>query len=452
MTSKPTILTIFGATGDLMTKKLIPSLYLLYKEKKLPKDMEVIGFSRRAYSLKDFRKHVQEIVEHFDKDAKNLNSFLNIFNFVSSQFDDSEGYIKLQEVIKKSKFRNPNLLFYLSVAPSFYGTIVNNLGKIKSGKNSWRVLVEKPIGTNEKEASEIDKTLTKSFLEEQIFRIDHYLQKKIVRNIFAFRFLNRLFENSWNNKNIEKIEVSTTEDLGVEHRGSFYDPLGALKDVGQNHVLNLLALTTMEEPKDFKAESIMQERAKLLSKLPSMTKNQISSNTYRSQYKGYRKIENVDPKSETETYFKIKTSLNSERWKGVPLYLEAGKRIGEPKKEVVVTFKKVQKDIPENFRINNVPNKVKFTAFGDVGIAVDFNLFNESKDEDFVAFVKEGKSTKQYVNEYMQVLLEAIEGDRTWFLSHDEVLASWKFVDPIIAGWKKNLVKLNSYEPNSEKI
>jgi len=345
----PTVFVIFGATGDLVEKKLFPALFNLYLRNKLPPLFRIIGFSRRDFSQEQFRNFVHNILKkRTNFNNERVSSFLNLISYHKGDFTKTREYkslAKMLGVIDKDWRVCSNKLFYLAVPPAFYKTIFLHLAKsgltIPCGPDEgWtRVLVEKPFGHDLKTAEELDLLLSKLFKEEQIYRIDHYLAKEMLQNILNFRFSNNLFEGSWNNTNIEKIHVRLHEKIGVEGRGSFYDGLGALRDVGQNHLLQMLALVTMERPDSLSAEEVRKKRAKILEKIIIPDQEFIRKNTYRAQYKGYREIKGVLPNSTTETYFKLKMYLSDPRFLGIPLILESGKRMVKQVKDITITFK-----------------------------------------------------------------------------------------------------------------
>ncbi|MEK7452002.1 MAG: glucose-6-phosphate dehydrogenase, partial [Patescibacteria group bacterium] len=360
--NKPTILVIFGATGDVVARKVIPSLYHLFRSKQLPQMFCIIGFSRREQDDRVFRDYIREMLtKHVSlpppsnsplgqggEHVNDVNTFLELFSYVRAELDKPEDYTRLGEklgLIDGEWKTCAHKLFYLAVPPSLYTPILNSLSISRLTESCgedgvWtRVLVEKPIGTNQATAETIDTQLSQLFKEEQIYRIEHYLAKEMVRTILAFRFRNDLFESIWNHEQIESVHVHLHETLGVEKRGSFYDALGTLRDVGQNHLLQLLALIAMDKPSSLEPDAIRHERAAILSHLKPMSLADIQSNTFRAQYNGYREIIGVDQQSNTETYFRLTAEVQTERWSGVPFILDAGKRISNIKKEIVITFK-----------------------------------------------------------------------------------------------------------------
>lgn len=462
----PTALIILGATGDLIAKKIVPALFELYKKKKLPKLLNIIGFARRGLSDEDFRNHVVHIINEKGiklKDNK-LNSFTSLFSYHQGQFENLSNYKDLAKVLGRidDEWNTcANKLFYLAVPPKHYKEIFNNLDKSGltqpcSPEEGWtRVLVEKPFGRDLKTARALDQMLGQLFKEEQIFRIDHYLGKEMLLNILTFRFSNNIFEQSWNNKYIDKIEIKLLESTGVEDRGAFYEGVGALRDVGQNHLLQMLALVTMRSPISFQSEPIRQKRAQLLSTLKKPDKEEVKKTSFRAQYEGYRDIEGVANNSTTETYFKVKGMLDATRWRGVPITFESGKRMGKQVKEIVIKFKHPTPCLCTPGRHLDYSDKVIFSLEPKEEIMLElwvkkpgYQLTVEKRTFEFPYRKKSGKT--QYTEEYEKLLLDCFAGDQTLFISTDEVVAMWSFVDPIVRAWGENIVPLEIYEPDED--
>lgn len=473
MTSKfniPTILVVFGATGDLMRKKIIPALFYLYQDGQLPKVFEIVAYARRPLSDDDFRTdHVIPALEQYYKGERTdeeTAAFLKLFSYQQGDFSTQADYERLAERLGTFDQLHKictNKLFYLSVPPSYYETIFANLKASHltdpcGEEEGWtRVLVEKPFGDDEATARRLDEMLASLFKEEQIYRIDHYLAKEMLQNMLSFRFANNLFEQAWNNQFIERIDLRLLESIGVEDRGSFYDGVGALRDVGQNHLLQMLALVTMDHPRALEAEAIRTQRAQAIAEIAQLTPDQIADQTFRAQYEGYQQIVGVEPGSTTETYFKMKTHLTAPRWQGVPVTMEAGKRMGAARKEVIVTFKHPMPCLcPAGSEHHQ--NRVVFQLEPEESIRVNFwakkpgfALEMEERSLDFSLHGQDGPRV-QYVAEYAKLLLDAVHGDQTLFISTDEVRAMWRAIDPIVAAWKEGAVSLESYEPDSRDI
>lgn len=462
----PTIIVILGATGDLMTRKIVPAFYNLFVQKKLPILTHIIGFSRREIDTPQFRELVRGMMANHGMVEKSteLEHFINMFTYQQGTFTDNKKFKDLATRLGNidGEWKTcANKLFYLAVPPEYYENIFHELAETGLTKpcgpdEGWtRILVEKPFGKNAHTAQKLDELLGTLFKEEQIYRIDHYLAKEMVQNIINFRFTNNLFEKNWNAESIEKVEIRLLETLGVEKRGKFYDGIGALRDVGQNHLLQMLALITMKQPQNISADSIRMRRAELLSSLSAPLVSSIPDISYRSQYEGYQKIKDVDPSSMTETYFKIKLFLDHPDWRGVPFILESGKRMKEIKKEIVITFKHPSPCLcPKG--TSHLQNKIRFAIEPKEGIYITFfskkpGVENQVEERKFDFLLRENNKKIQYVEEYEKLLLDAIAGDQTLFVSTNEVKEMWRVIDPITETWNENTVPLNAYTPDSNE-
>lgn len=462
----PTVLTVLGATGDLARKKIFPSLFQLHEKGELPELFSVIGLSRRDWGDKSFREWVREVLKEHGETIKETDPFLERISYHKVDLENLQGYKSLAEVLGRidRKWKTcANKLFYLAVPPKFYKEVFKKLAESGltepcSPEEGWtRVIVEKPFGRDLKTAQELDKLLGKLFKEEQIYRIDHYLGKEMFQNILAFRFSNNIFEHSWNNKEIEKIEVKLLEEGGVEERGAFYDGVGALRDVGQNHLLQMLALTTMENPGMFEAGAIRRKREELLETLRQLDEKEVKAFSFRGQYEGYKKIKGVEKDSETETYFKVKGFLKHPRWSGVEITFESGKRMAEQKKEVVVNFKHPTPCLCPPGAPHEYHNKVIFALEPEEEITISvwtkvpgFGMKVEKRSFD-LPYRKDTKKT-QYTEEYEKLLLDCIKGDQTLFISTKEVEAMWSWADPVISAWEKGAVPLEEYKQGSSEV
>jgi glucose-6-phosphate 1-dehydrogenase len=443
----PTILVVLGATGDLMARKIAPALLYLYKEQQLPSKFQVVGYARREFSDEAFRKLVAEaLTKHADEQAP--AEFLKLFVYQQGYFDQRPDYDRLNQKldgIDKAWGLCTNKLFYLATPPDNYETIFESLASSKLTEpcdpvNGWtRVLVEKPFGNNLEHAEALDEQLNRLFKDEQVYRVDHYLAKEAVQNILAFRFSNNFLEPSWNRQQIEQIDIKLLEHIDIEGRGNFYDGVGALIDVGQNHLLQMLALVAMDQPPDYSAPTIRAHRAEVIESLASLTVEQIKAQTFRAQYAGYREEANVQPDSTTETYFRIKTSLRHPNWRGVPVYLEGGKKLPADDKQITVTYKHPSPCLcPPSGHMAN--NQLFIRIAPKPGIAIRFWAKQPGSkwglEEQWLDFSYPMGESQRYLVEYAQLLSDAIVGDQTLFTSGREALASWRFIDPIVRAWR----------------
>ncbi len=441
--TSPTIFIIFGITGDLAGRKLLPSLLNLYVKKLLPPKFAIVGFSRRPFSREEFREFIRGHMkvkpgEYHEEDVKH---FLDHMYYEQGLFDNPTSYANLAlrlKLLDDSFDQCANKLFHLAVAPSFYETILEYLSNSGltipcGGDEGWtRVLVEKPFGSNIETAKKLDKRLAELFKEDQIFRIDHYLAKEALQNILAFRFSNTLFEPLWNANFIEAVHIKLLEKVGIEGRGAFYDEVGALKDVGQNHILQMLALVAMEPPAKFDAPTIRKERAKLLSRLKPLTQKKLSDVVVRGQYDGYVNETGVKRNSKTETYFRVETYIDAPRWKNVPFYLESGKGLAEAKSEINIYFK--------NTTDSDRQNILTFRIQPDEGIKIRFFVktpgFGMKVDPKTLKFkYSDSHEPDELPDAYERVLHDAIIGDQTLFTSTDEVMQAWKYITGIVNAW-----------------
>lgn len=451
----PTIAIIFGATGDLMARKILPALYNLYESDQCPEMFKVVGFARRDLGDKVFKENVVSALKAKNKKAS--SEFMDIFSYTQGDFNSQSGYQKLAADLQEIDDNwgvCTNKLFYLAVPPEYYETIFENLAKSGltkpcSDETGWtKVLVEKPFGKNLQHAIALDKQLNELFKDEQVYRVDHYLAKDAVQNILNFRFSNNFLEANWDRKGIERIDIKLHETIDTEGRG-FYDSVGALLDVGQNHLLQMLALVTMDQPEDYSANSIREKRAEILESLKPI--KDITHNTVRAQYDGYKKEAEVDKKSTTETYFKLRTELDHPNWRGVPIFMEAGKAIAKEDKAVVLTYRhSVPCLCPEGVHYKN---QLHIDIGTHPSIAVKFwvkkpGSKNELKEE-WLKFDYALNESARYEAEYTQLLKDAIMNERTLFVSSRETLASWAFIDPIIESWRAGDTELHNYKKHS---
>ncbi len=457
----PTVFVIFGATGDLTAKKIAPALFHLYIAKKLPTMLKIIGFARRDLTREQFQEHIRTVLKKqkdFSQNKEHLEKFLQHIFYHSGDFQSYGSYEELAGILGRADDQwnvCANKLFYLAVPPEYYKSIFQNLADSGltepcSPEEGWtRVLVEKPFGKDSNTAEELDIMLAKLFKEEQIYRIDHYLAKEMLQNILNFRFSNNLFESSWDNGLIESVHLTLHETLGVEQRGKFYDGVGALRDVGQNHLLQMLALIFMETPLSNTPEEIRKKRADILAYLPTLTAEQIKKQTFRAQYTGYQSIDGVQQKSQTETYFKIITTINHPRFAGIPITIESGKSMEEQRKEIVITLKH-----PKHcFCPNGEHQKNKIVIGIEPTETINIHFWNKKPglDEGVIPgvlnfYYRDVADRVQYVEEYEKLLLDCIYGNQILFVSTDEIKAMWKFIDPIWTAWQNNLVPLHTYK------
>lgn len=452
-----------GITGDLAGRKLLPALLSLYVKKELPSRFAVVGFSRRSFNREEFRDFIRSHMhikpgQFREEDVKH---FIDHMYYEQGNFDLSSSYAQLAlrlRIIDEGFKQCSNKLFHLSTPPSLYENIFVNLHNSGltipcGGNEGWtRILVEKPFGNDTETAKKLDKKLGQLFDESQIFRIDHYLAKEALQNILSFRFSNSLFEPLWNRNHIDKVHIKLIEKIGIGSRGATYDAIGALKDVGQNHLLQMLALVAMEPPESFNAENIRHERSKVLSNLTPISPKNVGSQCVRGQYENYRKENGVREYSQTETYFRIESYINNPRWKGVPFYLESGKEMSETKAEINIYFKDTSVLGANGDERQNI---LTFRVQPDEMIKIrfwvktpGFTMDTEPKTLKFK--YSDFQSLQSLPDAYERVLYDAIIGDQTLFTSTDEVMYAWKYIASILSSW--NTVPLTIYKKGAVDV
>lgn len=458
----PTIFIILGITGDLAGRKLLPSLLSLYVKKELPKKFAIVGFSRRPFTREEFRSFIRthmHIKPGIFKE-EDIKHFIDHMYYEQGNFDNSDSYAQLAhrlQNIDDTFGQCSNKLFHLSTPPSLYESIfvhLHNSGLTHPcgpGEGWTRILVEKPFGNDIETAKKLDKKLGQLFKEDQIFRIDHYLAKEALQNILTFRFANSLFEPLWNKNHIDKVHIKLIEKIGVGSRGSFYDAIGALKDVGQNHLLQMLALVAMEPPLSMNAENIRKERAKVLSNLQPITSRNITTRVVRGQYEGYRHETGVKEYTQTDTYFRIESYIDNARWRNVPFFLESGKEMSETKTEINIYFKNDKEDKTYEDRQNVLTFRIQPDELIKIGFWVKTPGFTMDVEPKVLKFkYSDYQSHAVLPDAYERVLYDAIIGDQTLFTSTDEVLHAWKYITSIISIW--NTVPLTIYKKGSSEV
>src|SRR6266581_6334740 len=472
---QPCSIVIFGATGDLTHRKLIPALYNLAAEGELPPAVAIIGFARRPKSDDDFRKEMEEAVREFSRQAVRdeiWKTFSQSLSYHQSEFGDEAGYKSLGErldKIDKERGTRGNRLFYFAAGPDQFETILKNLkaaGLNRAKEGSWaRVIIEKPFGTDLKSARELNRIVSEAFDESQTYRIDHFLGKETAQNILVLRFANAIFEPLWNTRYIDHLEITAAETLGVESRAGYYETAGALRDMVQNHLLQLLCLVAMEAPTDLRADSIRDEKVKVVRSLRRYRVDDIAKLVVRGQYTsgainaenvpGYREEEKVDPKSETETYVALRLSIDTWRWSDVPIYLRVGKRLPKSATEISVHFKKAPMVLFNRDSTEHDQNVLVIRIQPDEGISLRMmakipgtSLRIEPVKMDFHYGTSLGKASPEA---YERLLLDAMSGDATLFARRDEVEEAWAFIDIIENAWseKTNAPELSFYPAGS---
>ncbi|MGH2454938.1 MAG: glucose-6-phosphate dehydrogenase [Candidatus Limnocylindria bacterium] len=465
---EPCTMVICGATGDLAERKLAPALYNLLLGGFLPPEFTVVGMARRDMGDEQFRDHLRAGIDRFSRNRPVKESIWESFGrgvtYHQANFDDPAAWAELGSLldrIDRDRGTSGNRLFYLAVPPSLYPEIVTQLGAAglaasgpeqRAGARGWaRVIVEKPFGYDLETASTLNRQLREVFDEEQIFRIDHYLGKETVQNLAVFRFGNGLFEPIWNRRYIDSVQITVAETVGVEGRGEFYDQTGALRDIVQNHALQLLAMFAMEPPVEFHAEDLRDEKLKVLRGVKPMSREAVASNTVRGQYvsgwvegekvPSYRDEPEVRPDSETETYVAVRLDIESWRWAGVPFYLRTGKALCTRVTEVAVQFKSPPLALFERAGAPQIePNILAIRIQPDEGILLRFGAKVPGQGMQIRSVNMDFRYGSSFAvdspDAYETLLLDAMVGDASLFTRGDEVERAWEILDPVLDAWR----------------
>jgi len=471
----PTTLVIFGATGDLAKRKLLPAIYNLAHEGALPDTFYLVGCSRSDMPHGDYRQLAVDAINEFSRrepDPKVLDALLEDVRYVPGTFDDESVYARLGETLDEFDERvgEPlNRAFYLSTAPEFFPVIVEALGRAGlndvKGETEVRCIIEKPFGTTLAEARELNKRVLAVFREKQIFRIDHYLGKETVQNMMAFRFANSMFEPVWNRNTIANVQITAAEDIGIGTRAGYYDSAGALRDLVQNHMLQLLCHIAMEPPVRFTADEVRDEKAKVLHAIPPPTEDDILDMAVRGQYTsgvvggeevvGYLEEQDVPEDSNTETYVALRLFVDNWRWAGVPFYLRTGKRLARKVTEIAVTLKPVPHlAFQQEGSIGVRPNQLILTLQPNEGVSLALAAKIPGTRMRIrpvnMEFLYGTSFLSQSPEAYERLIMDAMRGDATLFTRNDEVEAQWEICDPIVRAFESTPGPLPQYEAGTQ--
>ncbi len=454
------IYVIFGASGDLTKRKLIPAIFNLFSLNQLPEKFAIIGASRTEFSDDDFRKNMIDAIKEFGelKDESKITDFVKHVFYATTETEENSTLDNLKEKLKKIRTEfsiGGNTIFYLSTPPKLYSIIPKLLAEqgLNDESDGWkRLIVEKPFGYDLDSALKLNSDLNENWREDQIYRIDHYLGKETVQNLLVTRFSNGIFEPLWNRNFIHHIEITSAEDIGVEKRGGYYDSSGALRDMIQNHLLQIVGLIAMEPPASLEAESIRSEIKKIFQALRPIEENEVSKFAVRGQYisstiknekiKGYREEDGVPEESKTETFAAIKFYIDNWRWGGIPFYVRTGKRLPTRVTEAVIHFKPTPHYLFSQQKVCDSCNQLIIRIQPDEGILLKFgmkipgngfNVQNVNMD-----FHYSDLSHQRIQPAYERLIFDSMIGDKTLFSQASEVMAAWKFLDPILKSWKTN--------------
>ncbi|MCL6563641.1 MAG: glucose-6-phosphate dehydrogenase [Firmicutes bacterium] len=467
----PFALVIFGATGDLCRRKLLPALYNLAVDRWLPEPYAVVGVGRSPMNDTAFRETAQRAIDQHSRRPRQApvwEQFASHLYYLQGEIHDPTTYRKLAETLQGLAAAMPGRLYYLATPPTLYPEVARQLGTAGLGQprgSGWtRIIVEKPFGHDLESARQLNLALHQVFAEEQLYRIDHYLGKETVQNLLVFRFANGIFEPIWNQQYIDHVQITVAESIGIEGRANYYESAGALRDMVQNHMFQLLSLLAMEPPVTLEADAIRDEKVKVLKAVRPLAGHAVNEETVRGQYQagvvdgqpvpGYREETGVNPASDTETYVAMRLFIDNWRWAGVPFYLRTGKRMSKRATEIAIQFKRPPHRLfsapsaaeldPNLLAIKIQPDEGIILRFGakEPGARIRVRTVN-------MEFLYDTSFADPAPEAYERLLLDAMLGDSTLFTRHDEVEQAWAIITAILEGWKRHRTPLHGYEAGS---
>lgn len=460
---------LFGATGDLAKRKIFPALYNLYVDQKLPQSVSIIGLGRGELSHTDFQEKVKDSILEYSRrlehEAANMGEFLDYFRYSKLDVNRVEDYKALLQLVKQREEQlglEENRMFYLSVAPEFFDTIAVNIKNSGLGNTSgWkRLIIEKPFGHDLQSARELNEKLSRAFDEEEIYRIDHYLGKPMVQNLEALAFANPVLQTIWNKDYIANVQITASETVGVEKRAGYYDHAGAIRDMVQNHMLQLLMMTAMDMPKKINAGEIRNEKLKVIEMLRPIKEEEVQFEIVRGQYiageingqsvPSYTDEPGVYPSSTTDTFVAARLWIDNPSWSGVPFYIRSGKRMKEKSTRIVIEFKNKENHQYKNTQID--PNLLIIDINPDQNISLRLNSknpINNGRVEPVTIHFSNEKTEMGVPEAYERLIYDALNGDSTFFAHWKEVELSWEWVQPILNAFENNLVPLYKYHSGS---
>ncbi|WP_425398785.1 glucose-6-phosphate dehydrogenase [Aeoliella sp.] len=454
----PHSIVIFGASGDLTQRKLIPALYQLDRKGRLPADTRVIGFSRTKFSHDEWRKSLTESTQKFagkNFDADSWDAFATKVFYHPGDIGNAEDFAALDKTLQEMEGGDQSeRVYYLSTAPRFYGPAVEMLGNAGMADESTgprRVVIEKPFGTDGETARKLNEVVHNHFAEHQVYRIDHYLGKETVQNLMVLRFANSIFEPIWNRNYINHVQITVAEEVDIGSRAGYYETSGIIRDMFQNHILQLMMITAMEAPVKYAADPVRDEKVKVLQAVRPMTPEMITADTFRGQYDGYLEEKDVAADSQTATFAAMKLWVDNWRWQGVPFYLRSGKAMSCRTTQIVIRFRRPPHMLFENTSRNCEANQLVIQVQPAEGIQMHFQTKVPDQGMRFRQTDLDFRYDREFQGvmpeAYERLLLDALEGDASLFARADEVEAAWKICDPILQHWQnENQPPVYKYE------
>ncbi|MGH1427653.1 MAG: glucose-6-phosphate dehydrogenase [Arenicella sp.] len=457
---------VFGGTGDLAQRKLLPALYHRFADGQIPKTSRIVGCARTDFDDESFRefiaKALSKALSNPEEKAATIKEFLKLLSYQKIDIDQQSDWKSFVSTVKKSH-KDRIKVYYLSVGPSLFGPIIDGLKSYGLNEKS-RLVVEKPLGFDSDSAQKLNQMLGEAFDESSIYRIDHYLGKETVQNLMALRFANALFEPLWNSRHVDHVQITASETLGLQGRGGYYDKAGAMRDMVQNHLLQLLCLSSMEPPYKYDADSVRDEKLKVLKSLKPLKGHDVLINTRRGQYVGDENtssyLQDVDKaNSTTESYVAIKAEINNWRWSGTPFYLRTGKRLKANMTEITFVFRETPHSIFEELETPIKPNALVIRLQPNEGIDLEIMTkdpgpgglrLRQSSLDMSIENIDDQDTSFRMPDAYERLLLDVVRGNQTLFMRGDEVEAAWRWVDPIIESWQASGESPEQYDNASQ--